>query len=56
MTDEKIGEDDDDHDAQAMPRMPVQRAAAPALAIDRVAARALAFDLRYLMERMDAGQ
>ena len=56
LTDEKIGEDDDDHGAQAMPRTPVQRAAAPALAIDRVAARALAFDLRYLMERMDAGQ
>ena len=56
LTDEKIGEDDDDHDAQAMPRTPAQRAAAPALAIDRVAARALAFDLSYLMERMEAGQ
>ncbi len=56
LNDENVGEDDDDHDAPAMPRTPAQRSAAVPVTIDRVAARALTFDLRYLMERMDAGR
>ncbi len=56
LSDDKAGEDDDDHDAIALPRRAAQRSAAPTLTIDRVAARALMFDLRYVMDRMDSGR
>lgn len=52
LTDDKAGEDDDDREAEAIPRTVAQRNAAAPITIDRVAARALMFDLRYLMERM----
>lgn len=55
LDDAKAGEDDDDHDAAALPRTSTQRSAAPALTLDRVAARALMFNLRYLVDRMDSG-
>ncbi len=56
LGDDKAGEDDDNHYAEALPRTPAQRSAAPALTLDRVAARVLVFDLRYLTGRMDSGR
>lgn len=56
LGDDKVGEDDDDHDAAALPRTTAQRNAAPVLTLDRVAARALMFNLRYLVNRMDSGR
>jgi hypothetical protein len=55
LSDDKAGEDDDEHDSAALPITPAERSIAPALTLDRVAARALIFDLRYLMDRMDSG-
>jgi len=54
LGDDKVEEDDDEHESAALPRTTLQRSAAPALPLDRVAARVLMFDLRYLMDRMDS--
>lgn len=56
LGDDKVGEDDDDHDAAVLPRITAQRNATPVLTLDRVAARALMFNLRYLVDRMDSGR
>lgn len=58
----KLGEDDDDQAAEALPHKTGTRArlqqAPPVkpLTIDRVAARALAFNLMYLLSRMESGR
>lgn len=59
MTHEKLGKDDDDKDAEAMPGVAGNlRAGLPVTAtpVDRVAARALAFNVVYLLTRMELGR
>lgn len=56
LGEDKAGEDDDEHDSEALPRISAQCSAVLALTLDRVAARALMIDLRYLMERMESGR